>query len=86
VHDLEPSSSAQVLVLAAIDKLLAEVGSDKSRFLMAQIFIAGLTDFAGVNAVWDARVAPDHAPCRTTSRPLSRSRTSRDRRHAAVGA
>jgi len=38
-------------VLAAIDKLLAEVGSDKSRILMAQIFIADLADFAGMNAV-----------------------------------
>jgi enamine deaminase RidA (YjgF/YER057c/UK114 family) len=53
-------------VLAAIDKLLAEVGSDKSRILMAQIFIADLADFAGMNAVWDAWVAPGQAPCRAT--------------------
>ena len=51
-------------VLDAIDKLLAEVGSDKSRILMAQIFIADLADFAGMNAVWDAWVAPGQAPCR----------------------
>ena len=53
-------------VLAAIDKLLAEVGSDKSRILMAQIFIADMADFAGMNAVWDGWVAPGHAPCRAT--------------------
>ena len=53
-------------VLAAIDKLLAEVGSDKSRILMAQIFIADMADFAGMNAVWDAWVTPGHAPCRAT--------------------
>ena len=53
-------------VLAEIDALLAEVGSDKSRILMAQIFIADLADFAGMNAVWDAWVAPGHAPCRAT--------------------
>ena len=53
-------------VLAAIDKLLAEVGSDKSRILMAQIFIADLADFAGMNAVWDAWVAPGDAPPRAT--------------------
>jgi len=53
-------------VLASIDKLLAEVGSDKSRILMAQIFIADLADFAGMNAVWDAWVAPGNAPCRAT--------------------
>ena len=53
-------------VLASIEKLLAEVGSDKSRILMAQIFIADLADFAGMNAVWDAWVAPGQAPCRAT--------------------
>jgi len=53
-------------VLAAIDTLLAEVGSDKSRILMAQIFIADLADFAGMNAVWDEWVAHGHAPCRAT--------------------
>jgi enamine deaminase RidA (YjgF/YER057c/UK114 family) len=53
-------------VLAEIDKLLAEVGSDKSRILMAQIFIADLADFAGMNAVWDAWVAPGQAPSRAT--------------------
>lgn len=53
-------------VLAAIDKLLAEVGSDKSRILMAQIFLSDLADFAGMNAVWDAWVAPGQAPCRAT--------------------
>ena len=53
-------------VLAAIDRLLAELGSDKSRILMAQIFIADLADFAGMNAVWDAWVAPDGKPSRAT--------------------
>ena len=53
-------------VLAAIDTLLAEVGSDKSRILMAQIFNADLADFASMNAVWDEWVAPGQAPCRAT--------------------
>lgn len=53
-------------VLAAIDRLLAEVGSDKSRILMAQVFLADLADFAGMNAAWDAWVAPGQAPCRAT--------------------
>jgi enamine deaminase RidA (YjgF/YER057c/UK114 family) len=55
-------------VLAAVDALLARVGSDKSRILMAQIFLADLADFAGMNAVWDAWVAPGHAPPRATVR------------------
>ncbi|WP_342619864.1 RidA family protein [Rhodoferax sp. GW822-FHT02A01] len=34
-------------VLAAIDALLARVGSDKSKILMTQIFLADLADFPG---------------------------------------
>lgn len=53
-------------VLAAIDKLLARVGSDKSRILMTQIFLADLADFDGMNEIWDAWIAPGHAPPRAT--------------------
>lgn len=53
-------------VLASIDRLLGEAGSDKSRILMAQIFLADLADFDGMNAVWDAWVAADNKPCRAT--------------------
>jgi enamine deaminase RidA (YjgF/YER057c/UK114 family) len=53
-------------VLAAIDALLARAGSDKSRILMAQIFISDLADFAAMNEVWDAWVAPGDAPPRAT--------------------
>ena len=53
-------------VLAAIDVLLARAGSDKSRILMAQIFIADLADFPAMNEVWDAWVAAGHAPPRAT--------------------
>ena len=53
-------------MLDAIDRLLARAGSDKSRILMAQIFLADLADFAGMNEVWDAWVAPGQAPCRAT--------------------
>jgi enamine deaminase RidA (YjgF/YER057c/UK114 family) len=53
-------------VLAAIDALLARAGSDKSRILMAQIFLADLTDFAGMNTVWEGWVAHGQAPPRAT--------------------
>lgn len=53
-------------VLAAIDKLLARVGSDKGKILRAQIFIANLAEFAGMNAAWDAWVLPGHTPPRAT--------------------
>lgn len=53
-------------VLAMVDRLLVEAGSDKSRILTAQIYLADLADFQGMNAVWDAWVAPGNAPPRAT--------------------
>ena len=53
-------------VLAAIDALLARAGSDKSKILRAQIFIADLADFAAMNVVWEAWVVPGHTPPRAT--------------------
>jgi enamine deaminase RidA (YjgF/YER057c/UK114 family) len=53
-------------VLAAIDKLLARAGSDKSKLLMCQIFIADLADFAAMNAVWEAWLPAGQAPPRAT--------------------
>jgi enamine deaminase RidA (YjgF/YER057c/UK114 family) len=53
-------------VLAAIDKLLARAGSDKSKILRAQIYIKDLADFAAMNAVWEAWVVPGHTPPRAT--------------------
>ena len=53
-------------VLAAIDALLARAGSDKSRILMCQIFLADLADFPGMNAVWERWVVAGHTPPRAT--------------------
>ena len=53
-------------VLGMIDRLLGEAGSDKSKILMAQIFIADLADFPGMNAVWDAWVPAGQTPPRAT--------------------
>lgn len=53
-------------VLAAIDKLLARAGSDKTKILMAQIFLTDLADFPGMNKAWDAWVAAGNAPPRAT--------------------
>ncbi|MFX8477638.1 RidA family protein, partial [Acinetobacter baumannii] len=53
-------------VLGCIDTLLARAGTDKSRLLMVQIFLADLADFDGMNAVWDAWVPAGHAPPRAT--------------------
>ncbi|MBK1615107.1 hypothetical protein CKO44_16690 [Rubrivivax gelatinosus] len=53
-------------VLAAIDALLARAGSDKSRLLMVQIFIADLADFPAMNEVWEAWLPEGDAPPRAT--------------------
>jgi enamine deaminase RidA (YjgF/YER057c/UK114 family) len=53
-------------VLAAIDALLAQAGSDKTRILRAQIFLADIADFSGMNRAWDAWVVPGNAPARAT--------------------
>jgi len=61
--------------LASIDALLARAGTDKTRILMAQIFLADMADFDGMNAVWDAWVAPGHTPPRATVQaPLANPR------------
>lgn len=51
-------------ILASIDRLLGEAGSDKSRLLQATIWMESMDDFAEMNAVWDAWVDPANPPAR----------------------
>ena len=51
-------------VLQKVDNLLTEAGSDNSKILTAQIWIASMGHFAAMNAVWDAWVPEGHAPAR----------------------
>lgn len=53
-------------ILDAIDRLLAECGSDKTKILSAQIFLADIADFAAMNSMWDAWVPAGHTPARAT--------------------
>ena len=53
-------------VLAMVDKLLHEAGTDNAHILMAQIFLADLADFNAMNVVWEDWVAPGDAPPRAT--------------------
>ncbi len=53
-------------VLAAVDRLLALAGTDKTRLLTAQIWLADMADFAAMNAVWDTWVSEGNAPARWT--------------------
>src|SRR5471030_2377042 len=52
--------------LAEIDSLLAQGGSDKTKILSAVIWLADISDFAAMNAVWDAWVVPGQTPARAT--------------------
>jgi enamine deaminase RidA (YjgF/YER057c/UK114 family) len=53
-------------VLGHIDALLAQAGSDKSKILRAEIFMADLSEFTGMNAEWETWVVPGHTPARAT--------------------
>lgn len=53
-------------VLASIDRLLAEAGSDKTRILSTTIYIADMAEFAGINSVWDGWVVQGNTPPRAT--------------------
>ena len=65
--DLVPSVTEQTRqILAKIDRLLAAVGSDKTRILKANIWLSDMSRFAEMNAVWDAWVAKGQPPARAT--------------------
>lgn len=51
-------------VLAKIDKLMAEAGTDKTRMLSATIWLPDISDFAAMNEIWDAWVPAGAAPAR----------------------
>jgi len=53
-------------ILSRIDARLAELGSDKSHVLMANVWLADISTFDEMNAAWDAWVDPDHMPARAT--------------------
>lgn len=53
-------------VLAQIDHLLAEAGSDKSKLLSCTIFLPDIGDYAAMNAVWEPWLVGGHAPARAT--------------------
>ena len=55
-------------VLSIIDTLLKAAGTDKSRILMAQIYLSNMLDYDGMNEAWDEWVKDikGHAPPRAT--------------------
>lgn len=53
-------------ILASIDRLLAAVGTDKSKLVSANIYLSDIATFDEMNAAWDAWVAKGNAPARAT--------------------
>ena len=54
VGNSDDDIKAQTLTcLEKIDSLLQEVGSDKSKLLMATVWLKSMSDFAAMNEVWD---------------------------------
>jgi enamine deaminase RidA (YjgF/YER057c/UK114 family) len=51
-------------ILRAIDELLAQAGTDKSRLLTATIWLADIADFAGMNSFWDQWLVEGATPTR----------------------
>jgi len=53
-------------ILATIDRLLAEAGSDKTHILSATIYLSDIATFSEMNAVWDGWIVAGHTPARAT--------------------
>ncbi len=54
VGNSEEDIKAQTLTcLEKVEKLLQEVGSDKSKLLSATVWLKSMSDFAAMNEAWD---------------------------------
>lgn len=51
-------------LLASVERLLVQAGSDKSRLLMVTIYLKDMADYATMNAVWEAWLPNGCAPAR----------------------
>ncbi|EHL98189.1 endoribonuclease L-PSP [Acetobacteraceae bacterium AT-5844] len=54
-------------ILAQIDALLAEAGTDKRALLQVQITLADISDAPAMNRAWDRWLDPSAKPARMTS-------------------
>jgi enamine deaminase RidA (YjgF/YER057c/UK114 family) len=53
-------------VLAAIDAILAEAGTEKAKILSINVYLASIGDFAAMNSVYDQWVDKANPPARAT--------------------
>lgn len=65
--DLEADVKGQTSqILARIDELLAQTGSDKTKILKANIWLTDIGTWAEMNEVWTAWVVEGSTPARAT--------------------
>lgn len=50
--------------LARVDALLVKAGSSREKMLRATVWLADMSDFDGLNEIWNAWVPEGHAPAR----------------------
>ncbi|KGB52177.1 Endoribonuclease L-PSP [Sphingopyxis sp. LC81] len=62
----EDATAQTRAILASIDELLAEAGTDKSHLLTAMVWLADMADFAAMNVVWEEWIGGANAPTRAT--------------------
>lgn len=55
-------------LLASLDASLERAGSDRSRLLMATVYLTDLADYDAMNALWDAWIPGGSAPARACVR------------------
>lgn len=53
-------------ILSMIDDVLKQAGTDKTRILSTNIWLADISTFAEMNKAWDAWVVPGQTPARAT--------------------
>ncbi len=53
-------------ILAKIEALLTEAGTDKSRLVSANIWLADIAGFDEMNGVWERWIDPQAPPARAT--------------------
>ena len=53
-------------ILAQIDDVLKQAGTDKTRIVKANIWLTDIKTWAEMNEAWDAWVTPDQTPARAT--------------------
>ena len=53
-------------IVAIIDELLKEAGSDKTKVLSATIYLSDISTFPEMNSIWDTWVVAGQTPARAT--------------------